>query len=95
MMSPAVSPITELLIAMALAGFGFGFLYFAALHRTAILFASQRGWLFPVALTLLRIGAAAGFLTLAAKLGAAPLLSAFAGFLLARTLALRIAGRAS
>ena len=39
--------------------------------------------------------AAAGFLVLAAKLGAAPLLAAFIGILLARAVALRIAGRVS
>ncbi len=91
----AVSPIPELLVGLALAGFVFGLLYFAALRRTATLLAARRGWLLPVALSAVRIGAAAGLLALAAKLGAAPLLAAFAGFLLARTVALRIAGRAS
>lgn len=95
MTSPAVSPMPELLAGVALAGFVFGLLYFAALHRTAILFAARRGWLPPVALTLVRIGAATVFLAFAAKSGAAPLLASFAGFLLARTVALRIAGRAS
>jgi hypothetical protein len=70
-------------------------LYFLALRRTAILFASGRGWLAPVALTLGRIGAAALFLGFAARLGATVLLAAFGGFLLARAVALRAAGRSS
>ena len=95
MTGPAVSPMPELLVAVALAGFMSGLLYFAVLRRTAMLFASRSGWLLPAALTAVRIGAAAGLLALAAKLGAAPLLAAFAGFLLARTVALRIGGRAT
>jgi hypothetical protein len=85
----------ELLGSLALAGFVFGLAYFAALRRTAILFAARRGWLVPLALTLGRIGAAVVFLAFAAKMGAASLLAAFAGFLLARAVALRALGRAS
>ncbi len=88
-------PAPVLLAALALAGFVFGLLYFAAVQRTAILFAAGRGWFAPVALTIARIGLAATFLALAARLGAAPLLTAFAGFMLARALALRLARRAS
>lgn len=82
-----------LLVAIGLAGFVFGLAYFAAVQRTALLFAAGRGWLAPVALTVGRIGAAVLFLTLAARLGAAPLLAGFAGFLLARAVALRVARR--
>ncbi|MGO9544619.1 MAG: ATP synthase subunit I [Rhodomicrobium sp.] len=85
--------LAELLTAMAFAGLVSGLLYFLALRRTAILFARGRGWLAPIALTLGRIAAAALLLALAAKLGAAPLLAAFAGFLLARAVALHVAGR--
>lgn len=85
----------ELTMMMAFAGFAFGLAYFATLKRSVALLATRRGWLGPVALTLGRIGAAVGFLFIAAKLGAAPLLAAFLGFLLARTLALRAARRAS
>lgn len=81
--------------AFGLAGFVFGLLYFAAVQRTTSLFAAGRGWLVPVALTIARIAAAATFLALAARLGAAPLLAAFAGFLLARAAALRAARKAS
>ncbi|MGA7326660.1 MAG: ATP synthase subunit I [Rhodomicrobium sp.] len=90
-----LSPIPGLPISMALAGFLFGLLYFVALQRTAIFLATRRGWLVPIALTLARIGTAAGFLVLAARMGASPLLAAFIGFLLARAVALRVAGRIS
>ena len=79
-------------VVMAPAGFVFGLVYFAALERTVILFASGRGWLGALGLTLGRVAAAVIFLGLAAKLGALSLLAAFAGFLLARTLALRARG---
>ncbi|MGO8952977.1 MAG: ATP synthase subunit I [Rhodomicrobium sp.] len=84
-----------LIVAMAFAGFAFGLLYFIALRWTVTLFAGRGGWLGPLALTLGRIGAAAVFLAAAARMGAATLLAAFLGFLLARTLALRAAGRAN
>jgi hypothetical protein len=74
---------------IAPAGLLFGLLYFAALKRSVTLFVGRKGWLGPLALTLGRAGAAVGFLLVAAKLGAAPLLSGFAGFLMARALALR------
>ena len=95
MTGAALSSTPGLAIAMALAGFAFGLLYFAAMQRTALFLATRRGWFAPVALTVGRIAAAAGFLVLAAKLGAAPLLAAFIGILLARAVALRIAGRVS
>lgn len=80
--------------AMAIAGFVFGRLYFALLWRTVGRFAVGRGWLDPLALTLGRMGAAVILLTIAAKLGAAPLLATFLGFMLARAVALRAARRA-
>ena len=83
----------ELAVAMGIAGFIFGLFYFAAVQRTAALLAARKNWLGPLALTLGRMAAAAIFLALAAKLGAASLLSAFLGFLLARAVALRNAGR--
>jgi len=83
----------ELAVAVGLAGFVFGLFYFAAVQRTAVLLAARKSWLGALALTLGRIAAAAIFLAFAAKLGAASLLTAFLGFLLARAVALRIAGR--
>jgi hypothetical protein len=84
-------PFLGLAIAMAAAGFAFGLVYFAALGRTVALFSAGCGWFRPLAFTLGRITAAAILLGFAAKLGAVALLAAFAGFLLARSLALRAA----
>jgi hypothetical protein len=85
----------ELLAGLAVAGFAFGLAYFAAMRRTAARFAACRGLAVPVALTVVRIAAAALFLGLAAKMGAAQLLATFAGFLVARIFAMRAAGRNS
>jgi len=79
--------------AAALAGLGFGLLYFLALRRTVDSYLGARGWLVPASLTLGRIVAAVALLALAAQLGAAALLCAFLGFLAARALALRTARR--
>ena len=86
----AAAPLT---LAMALAGVAFGFLYFAALRRTVALLAARRSWAAPLLFTGSRIGAALLFLALAATQGAAPLLAAFAGFLVARAFALRAVRR--
>ncbi|MGD0332019.1 MAG: ATP synthase subunit I [Xanthobacteraceae bacterium] len=82
-----------LMMMMASAGAVFGLLYFAMLRWTVTFFTAGGGWLGPLALTLGRIGAAVVFLGIAARLGAAPLLALFLGFLLARTVALRSARR--
>ena len=84
----------ELTVMTALAGLMFGLLYFATLKRSVTLLVDGKGWLGPVALTLGRIAAAVALLVVAAKLGAAPLLAAFIGFLLARALTLRAERRA-
>jgi hypothetical protein len=78
---------------LGLAGGIFGLVYFAALRRTTALLAAGAGWSGPLALTLARILGALAFLTLAARLGAVPLLAAFAGFLAARAITLRFARR--
>lgn len=83
---------SSLAVTMTVLGIAFGLAYFAALRRTVARFATGGGWFVPVALTLGRIGLAVLLLGLAAKLGAVALLATFAGFLIARTLALR-AGR--
>jgi hypothetical protein len=90
MINVPLLPVIAQGMTMALAGFVFGLIYFAALERTVILFASGRGWLGPLGLTLGRAAAAVIFLGLAAKLGALSLLAAFVGFLLARVAALRV-----
>jgi hypothetical protein len=79
-------------LGFAAAGLGllFGLVHFAALRRTAeLLGAGHR--LAPSALTLGRLAGAIVFYGLVARLGALALLSAFLGFLLARTAALRAA----
>ena len=78
----------ELTAMTAFAGLLFGLLFFATLKHSVTLFVERKGWLGPLALTLGRFGAAVGFLFVAAKLGAAPLLAAFIGFLIARALTL-------
>ena len=75
--------------AAAAAGILLGLAYFACLRRTILLFAAGRGWARPAALTLARIGIAVLVLVIAARAGAVPLLAAFAGFLVARAIALR------
>jgi hypothetical protein len=73
----------------ALAGLLFGLGYFALLRRSVglLLEPGKRG--LGVALTLGRLAVAALLLYLAARLGAAALLAALAGFVAARFVALR------
>lgn len=93
MSDTALAAVAPLALMMACAGLAFGLVYFAALCRTSILLATGRGWTALLAFTVARIGAAVIFLALAAKLGAAPLLAAFAGFLAARAIAIRVVRR--
>ena len=79
--------------AWAVAGFGFGLGYFAALLQTVEFYRGGRARLLPIALAFGRIAAAIVFFGLAARFGTLPLLTAFLGFLLARWLALRAARR--
>ena len=82
-------------LAMAVAGIAFGLVYFAALRRTSVLLATGSGWMAPLTFTASRIGGVIVFFALAAKLGAAPLVVAFAGFLAARAIAIRYVQRRS
>jgi len=93
MSKTAVVHSAEVALLAASAGFAFGLLYFAALKRCVVVFVAGRSLLAPLGLTLVRFGAAVVCLGLAAQLGAAALLAAFVGFLLARTLVLRLARR--
>jgi hypothetical protein len=77
-----------------LAGLAFGFAYFAVLRRTVDLYAAGHGLFVPAVLTLGRFATAILFLGIAARIGALPLLSAFVGFLVARTFALLFVQRA-
>ena len=71
-------------LAATVAGLAFGLAYFAALRRSVAAFAAGDGWLGPAAFTLARICGAAILLALLARLGAASLLAAFLGFLVAQ-----------
>lgn len=79
----------DLLVHLAL-GFAAGQLYFRSVWHSAQLFADRPGM--AMALTVLRFGLLAGALFLAAREGAAPLLAAALGLMLARPLVLRSAG---
>ena len=90
-MMPTLSlPVLALCLATAPLGFAAGLAYFAALRRSVALFAGGRGWLQPLALTLARLAAATILLGAIARLGALPLLAAFAGFLTARAVSIRL-----
>ena len=88
---PALLPMLGAPAAAFAAGLAFGLAYFAALRRTASLYATGAGWRAPALLTLGRIAAAAVFFAVAAQFGMAGLLAAFIGFLAARGVALRAA----
>jgi hypothetical protein len=75
--------------AWAIAGFGFGLWYFAALRRTVEFYGAGGTRLVPIALTLGRIASAILLFGLAVRFGTPPLLAALLGFLVARSLALR------
>jgi len=81
-------------LAMVFSGLLLGLAYFAALKHSVAQLLGGNGWLAPLALTLVRLSIAAGFLYAAVQLGAAPLLAGFAGFLVARALAVRAQRRA-
>lgn len=75
------------------AGLILGMAYFVSLRRIAQALIARRAWS-PYALSaIVRIGATALFFTFAARWGAPVLLAAFAGFLVARQLAVRSARR--
>ncbi len=77
-------------VSLVFGGLVGGLAYFAVLRRTAELIAAGRGWLgSAAALTGGRIAGMVLLLAIVARLGAAPLLALWAGFLMARAIALR------
>ena len=82
-----------LLLAILVAGLVFGFIYFGMLWRTVDFYSSRYSWFWPTVLTFGRIAGAAMLFSCAAKSGAAPLLAACLGFLLARSAALYLVHR--
>ncbi len=81
------------LLGWALAGAVAGALYFRAVWATARLLAAGAGHGRAVGFTLVRLALLAGFLVLAARGGAGPLLAATLGFLVARFAVMRRLGR--
>lgn len=78
---------------LAAAGFALGVAHFASLRRGVHLSIARHALLPYAAWALVRIAAAALFFTFAVRWGLPALLAAFAGFLAARTRALRDARR--
>ena len=78
---------------LAVAGFALGVVYFASLRRGVHLAIARQAWLPCMAWGFLRIAAATLFFTFPVHWGLPAPLAAFAGFLAARTLALRGARR--
>ncbi|MEZ5833665.1 MAG: ATP synthase subunit I [Dongiaceae bacterium] len=70
--------------AAAAAGLGIGLAYFRLMRWTVASVTARQGWLLPVTLTVARVACAVAVFAVLAKLGAIPLLVAFAGFLAAR-----------
>jgi F1F0 ATPase subunit 2 len=89
------APTLALATAMMVGGAVLGLTYFACLKWTTDLFAAEGRWARLALLTLARLVAVVIAFALAARLGAIPLLAAFAGFLVARSIALRQGRRAA
>ena len=85
--------LASLAAAWTAGGLLLGAAYFAVLRATVGFLSSGPGRLTPPALTLGRLVGAALFFAAAARFGALPLLGAFFGFLVARSVALRWARR--
>ncbi len=94
MSAPPLAAHAALLAMVAAGGMLLGWGYFEALRRSIAWFGAPAGRARSVALTAGRLLCAVGFFALIARLGALPLLLALAGFLAARSLALRTARRA-
>jgi hypothetical protein len=105
--TPASIAIPALAALFAAAGLVLGYGYFLSLRRTIDRQAIRGAWLRSLLWSLLRMAAAALFFVVLVRWGgaalgetarrwtAAPLLAAFAGFLVARQLAVRSARRAA
>lgn len=78
---------------LAAAGFAVGVAYFASLRRGVHLAVVSKAWVPYVLWALTRIIAVSLLFMFAARWGVLPLLAAFGGFLVARQLAVRGAGR--
>ena len=92
----SILPGTDAPLAAAFLGAGLllGLAYFATLWRTVALLAGGSSWLAPLALTVVRLAGVAGLLAAAVRWGAPDLLACFAGIVVARLIAVRLARRA-
>ena len=79
--------------ACALAGLMLGMAYFASLRRGVRISVARHAWVPYMLSAAVRIAAAAAFFAFVVRWGMPALLGAFAGFLVARQLALRAARR--
>jgi len=82
------------LIPMGLAGLALGLVYFHLLRRTVDALGAAAGWRRPLLFSVARVGGAVLLFGLVTHFGAPALLATFAGFLVARWLALRQSRRA-
>ena len=85
----AILSLRPALALLAVAGFVLGIAYFASLRRGVYRSVARYSSVPYIVWALARIAAAALFFTFAVRWGLPALLAAFAGFLAARTLALR------
>lgn len=91
MITKALGSVLAVSAVLALSGLAFGAVYFAALRRSAARLAGDGEALRAAGTALGRIVVAAIFFAAAARFGALPLLAALLGFLIARTLFVRVA----
>jgi hypothetical protein len=86
-----ISPSLEVVLSYAALGLIVGFGYYMSMRLNAGLPGGAPSWM-PTLLHGLRLAAAIGFFAWLASLGMVPILSAFAGFLAGRVIALRATG---
>lgn len=84
----------EVVLSYAALGLIVGFGYYMSMQLNSGLPPGAPGWA-AKALYVLRLGAAIAFFAWLASIGALPILSAFAGFLLGRVIAFRALGDAA
>lgn len=90
---PTAMGLWTAVLLLGAAGFGVGMAYFASLRREVHLSVARGAWLRLAWSALVRVPLAALFFALAVRWGLPTLLGAFAGFLLARHVALHAARR--
>lgn len=92
-MSSTLPSILLVISAALILGLALGFGYFTAVRHSAQAYLTRGPGVLLVALTLGRILMAAAFFAWAARFGLGAVVSAFAGFLIARSICIRRYGR--